>query len=67
MIKIRANGKDYSLTEPTKLLDFLADRQVKPKLIVVELNGTIIPREKYGEVILQAEDSVEIVHMVGGG
>lgn len=36
-------------------------------MVVVEVNGAIIPREKYGETPLNKGDSVEIVHFVGGG
>ena len=35
--------------------------------VVVEVNGVIVAAERYGETPLNAGDSVEIVHFVGGG
>jgi thiamine biosynthesis protein ThiS len=33
----------------------------------VELNGTIVPKASYDEVMLSPEDTLEIVRFVGGG
>lgn len=35
--------------------------------IVVEVNGNIIPKSNYTNVILSEADLVEIIHFVGGG
>lgn len=35
--------------------------------VVVEINGTIIQREQYGQILVNAGDVLEIVHFVGGG
>lgn len=36
-------------------------------VVVVEVNGSIIPMERFAESPLNAGDRVEIVHFVGGG
>lgn len=35
--------------------------------IAVEKNGEIVPKAKYGEILLADGDAVEIVNFVGGG
>ena len=37
------------------------------KRIAVELNGDIVPKATYSQVILKKDDVVEIVSFVGGG
>jgi len=67
MIRLTVNGKSRELTEPISLADFLAAFHLDRRMIVVEHNGEILPRDRYGEVMLADGDVLEIVHMVGGG
>ena len=38
-----------------------------PKRIAVERNGEIVFKSQYDDVVLQDEDSIEVVSFVGGG
>lgn len=67
MIRLTVNGKPRELTEPTSLADFLAALGLHRRMLVVEHNGEILHRDRYGEVMLQDGDVLEIVHVVGGG
>ena len=40
---------------------------VEPQYVVVQLDGVIIERSKFPEVVLQEGSKVEIVTLVGGG
>lgn len=53
--------------EGSRLTDLLAQLKLKPELVVVELNLTILKREELAHTVLKADDQVEIVHFVGGG
>lgn len=53
---------DYSSIE-----EMLSKEDLDPKLVVVELNGKIIPRDAYASTLLKEGDSVEIVQFVAGG
>jgi len=66
-MKLTVNGKPREAADVRTILDFLQAQNVNPQLIAVEHNGEIIRREHYGEVALSEGDSLEIVHMVGGG
>jgi thiamine biosynthesis protein ThiS len=35
--------------------------------VAVERNLEIVPRSRWGETIIQANDRLEVVHFVGGG
>ncbi|HWP28152.1 MAG TPA: sulfur carrier protein ThiS [Chloroflexota bacterium] len=67
MITLTVNGKPREIPEPMTLLRFLQAHNIDPRLIAVEHNGEIVRRDRYAEVVLQAGDRLEIVHMVGGG
>ena len=69
-MKIYVNGKEESLDLQENSSD--VETVVKlmghdPRVIVVELNGLILPRSKWNNQIVKDEDSFEIVTIVGGG
>jgi sulfur carrier protein len=67
MIALRVNGRPVQLDEPTPLPDYLRGLGVDPRAIAVEVNGEILPRDRYAACTLRDGDVVEIVRMVGGG
>ena len=67
MERVRVNGREVELSEPTPLPDYLRGLGVDPRAIAVEHNGEIIQREVYAGCLLRDGDVVEIVRMVGGG
>ena len=64
MVKI--NGGDQDAAGMT-LLQYLETGNYNIKRLVAEINGEIIPRDKYGQTILRDEDTVELISFVGGG
>jgi len=67
MISLQINGQKRELPEPTTLLEFLQSKEIDPRFIVIEYNGTVIRRNTFSDVTLSDGDEVEIVHMIGGG
>ena len=64
----RRNGERRSVSPNTTLAAFLSGLELDPRIVVVELNRTILrDRESYGTVVLKDNDVLEIVHFVGGG
>ena len=61
------NGEHHALTAPTSLKAFLVEAGYDITRIVVELNLAIVPKADYDKTILNDGDSLEIVHVVGGG
>lgn len=64
---ITINGKQHDIAEDTRLTDLLAQRDVAPQQVVVEINREILPRERFAERVLQSGDQLEILRFVGGG
>ena len=67
VIAVRINGNNINLVSPMLLTDLLSINGYNPERIAVELNGDIVPRKKYNDVIVRDSDSLEIVSFIGGG
>ena len=50
---------------PSRIL--LASLGLKPQAMVVQCNGDILERERYGATVLHENDALELVRFVGGG
>jgi len=67
-VAVRVNGEERRIPEGWSLADLLASLELDARTIVVERNGTILrDRSSFASVELVADDSLEIVHFVGGG
>jgi sulfur carrier protein len=66
-IPVRVNGKKEEIDAKCALVEFIEKRNLHPDKIVVERNFEIVPKEKWHEVVIEAEDSIEIISFVGGG
>ena len=66
-MKIVVNGDSTELPEGETVAGLLDRLKLKPELVVVELNLTILKRNELAKTVLQEADQVEIVHFVGGG
>lgn len=64
---VRVNGEARRLEAGTTVAALLAELGRDPRTVAVELNGSIVPRERYEFVGLQEGDRLEIVQFVQGG
>lgn len=67
MISLTINGRGVQLAAPMTIGELLATKGLHEKIVVVEHNREIVPRERYGEVLVGADDNLEIVQMMAGG
>ena len=63
---VNANGELFDLAGKT-IFEYLTTTEYDPKRIAVERNGEIVFKSQYDDVVLQDEDSIEVVSFVGGG
>lgn len=63
---VKVNG-EYLNIAGISLEEYLLSANYDKKRIAVEKNGDIVPKAKYGEVILNDGDEMEVVSFVGGG
>jgi sulfur carrier protein len=66
-MQLTVNGKPREVELPTTLSAFLASLNLHERMIVVERNGEIVRRERFGDTLLQPGDMLEIVQMMAGG
>lgn len=51
----------------SNISDMLRKMDIDPEIVVVELNGKIVPKADYENTKLTDGDTLEIVHFVAGG
>lgn len=66
-IWITLNGKRHEADESTRLDALIDSLGLEHEHTVVERNGDIIERTRFGDIVLHDGDAVEIVRFVGGG
>ena len=65
--KIQLNGDIYEVNYGTNLNELLNKLKIKKNKVAIEVNGEIIEKKKYNNLVLTKNDKVEIVHFIGGG
>jgi thiamine biosynthesis protein ThiS len=66
-MEIRLNGKAREVAEGISIRQLLDDLGLHPMRVAVQRNEEIIKRDRYGEVVLQPGDAVEILTIMAGG
>jgi thiamine biosynthesis protein ThiS len=67
MMRVTVNGEVREITPGLTILAFLEILGLNPRKVAVERNRAIVPKSAFGVVLLADDDSLEIVHFVGGG
>ena len=65
--KIQLNGSSYEINNGTNLNELLNKLKIVKNKVAIEVNGEIVEKNKYSNLILNKDDKVEIVHFIGGG
>lgn len=66
MIELMVNGEPETLEEPMSLAEFLEASGLNERTVVVEYNRAVVPLDRYGEIILETGDALEITPTEGG-
>jgi thiazole synthase len=66
-LTVTINGETRSLEGAPSVRELLTGLGMDPAKIAVERNLEIVPRSRYGEVMVGEGDRLEIVHFIGGG
>lgn len=64
---MKINGKEKKLEEPMTILALLRSYKLSRHVVVIHVNGEIVPTELYGTIILEDTDEVRLTSIVGGG
>jgi len=67
-MKLTVNGKETDLRDVLTVTDLLIAQSVKmPEMVSVELNGQIVRRSDFQNIIVTDGDKVEFLYFMGGG
>lgn len=67
MMHVTINGKPVQLDHPATIAELLAEADVPPNYLAVEVNAEVVPRERHDDYRVHDGDAVEVVTLVGGG
>ena len=67
MITLQVNGDQRVCSDGLNLEQALLELGYQPLLVVVEFNGTILPRQLWPAQPVVESDVLEVVTIVGGG
>lgn len=66
-MEVIVNGERRTLPAKLSIGELLRKLDIPADRVAVERNRTIVPREAWETVQVEAGDELEIVHFVGGG
>lgn len=68
IMKITVNGTPHQFDPPpASIAELVHALNLSGKRIAVEVNGEIVPKSRYEQTPVAADDRIEIVAAVGGG
>ncbi len=67
MVEILVNGEPRQVAEGQSVLELLQALEIPLDRVAVELDRSILKRERWEATRLRGGEQLEIVHFVGGG
>ena len=62
------NGKQTEINKELTVSELLVEQSVKmAEMVSVEVNGQILKRSEYDQILLKEDDKVEFIYFMGGG
>ena len=66
-MEVMLNGEKRDIPDGVTVAQLLAQLQIQPERVAVEVNLTVLKRAQLPDVSLKSGDQVEIVQLIGGG
>jgi sulfur carrier protein len=66
-MQITLNGEKKEIPDGLTVLGLLQHLNIQHQRVAVELNETIVKKDRYAETAVREGDSVEVVSFMGGG
>ena len=64
---ITVNGESMDHTDPMTVTDLLKARNFIFPLLVVKIDGQLVPRDAYPTTPIRDHATVEVIHLMSGG
>ena len=66
-LHVTVNGRDVFVQPGTTIAGLLVQLDITQTAVAVELNLQVQPKTAFAARVLQADDRIEVVSLVGGG
>lgn len=66
-MQVTINGEQHTLDDEMPLASLLQQLDLTGKRIAVEINQEIVPRSVHQDRLVKPNDTIEIIHAIGGG
>jgi sulfur carrier protein len=66
-VQITVNGETKSVREGISVRELIEELGLTDGPVAVERNREVVPRAKHATTLLAERDTLELVHLVGGG
>ena len=66
-IAIELNGRRREVRDGLSVADLVAELDLRPGMVAVEVNGVLVARDRRESTALRSGDQVEMVTIMGGG
>ncbi len=66
-VKIKINGKNFTIKPKMTLKDLVNQYKISEKKVAIELNEKIVNKQNLHKIKIKNFDKIEIVHFIGGG
>jgi len=66
-MNITVNGDKIEIQDSATVEDLIIHLSLTEKRLAVEVNQSIISKSRHSETLLAANDTIEIIHAIGGG
>jgi sulfur carrier protein len=66
-IHFQLNGEPHIFVLGANLHDLMCSLELENQALALAVNRQVIPRQRWVDYVLQADDQVDIVRAIGGG
>ncbi len=66
-MRVYVNGEAVEIEAECSLSKLLAELDVDPRVVAIELCGDVVPRAEFSVTMVRSGDRVEVVRFVQGG
>jgi sulfur carrier protein len=67
MIQVTVNGEEREYNQALSVAALLENLELGNRRVAVMRNGGIVEHATYEDTLVRGGDTVEVIHMVGGG
>jgi len=66
-VRCTLNGAETHVPAGTTIAGLLEQMRLRPEIVAVEVNARLVPRATWSARVVQTNERIEIVTLVGGG